>query len=195
MIILTFNRAKYFHQNLTDNDQLCAFALGSELPSVYTLIGNKQEVALSSLNEQRRLESIAKQCYERFIEDPTLQSVLNKYADSMMTSGMVMFHDVRLHAQNPGLPLAKYYCALNQTGGHLDRSMVWEKHLHWCQALSFALYEHCQDPRSDICYGEKTVIIDKPHNRQCYSYTTIKKPVSFMLNRYQYRQQPWQWQD
>ncbi|MFA0350261.1 hypothetical protein AB4486_25540, partial [Vibrio sp. 10N.222.55.C6] len=65
----------------------------------------------------------------------------------------------------------------------------------WCQTLSFALYEHCQDPRSDICYGEKTVIIDKPHNRQCYSYTTIKKPVSFQLNRYQYRQQPWQWQD
>ncbi|WP_241904907.1 hypothetical protein [Vibrio sp. 10N.222.54.B6] len=124
-----------------------------------------------------------------------LALVLDKYADSMMTSGMVMFHDVRLHAQSPGLTLAKYYCALKQTEGHLDRSMVWEKHLQWCQALSFALYEHCQDPRSDICYGEKTVIIDKPHNRQCYSYTTIKKPVSFQLNRYQYRQQPWQWQD
>ena len=193
MMILNFNRAEYFHQNLTDRHQLCAFALGAELPSVYTLIGNKREMALSSLSVQNRIAEIAKQCYERFIEDPTLQSALDEYADSMMRTDALMFDDVRLHAQNPGLPLAKYYHALKQAGGHLDRSMVWERHLEWCQALSFALYEYCQDSRGDICYGEKTVIINKPHNRQCYSYTTIKKPVSFQLNRYQYRQLPWQW--
>ena len=186
-MVLTFNRAKYFHQNLADKHQLRAFALGAELPLVHRLIGNKQEMALSSLNEQRHLEAIAKQCYERFIEKPGLRIVLDGYADTMMRSDSVMFDDVRLHAQYPGLPLAKYYCALTQTDGHLDRSIVWEKQLQWCQALSFALYEHCQDPRSDICYDEKTVIIDKPHDRQCYSYTTITKPVSFQLNQYQLR--------
>ncbi|MGO2318402.1 MAG: hypothetical protein ACTH6O_05435 [Vibrio toranzoniae] len=195
MMILSFNRAQYFHQNLTDKHQLCAFALGVELPSVYTLIGNKQTMALNSLNEQNRLEAIAKQCYEHFMEEPRLQTVLDEYADSMLNSEMVMLHDVRLHAQYAGLPLAKYYSALKQTDGHWARTTVWEKHLQWCQALSLALYEHYQDPRSDIGYGEKAVIVDKPHNRQCYSYTAIKIPVSFELNQYHYSQRPWQWND
>lgn len=194
-MILSFNRAQYFHQNLTDKHQLCAFALGVELPSVYTLIGNKQTMALNSLNEQNRLEAIAKQCYEHFMEEPRLQTVLDEYADSMLNSEMVMLHDVRLHAQYAGLPLAKYYSALKQTDGHWARTTVWEKHLQWCQALSLALYEHYQDPRSDIGYGEKAVIVDKPHNRQCYSYTAIKIPVSFELNQYHYSQRPWQWND
>ncbi|WP_413282507.1 hypothetical protein [Vibrio sp. MA40-2] len=189
----TFNRAQYFHQNLTDNHQLRAFALGAELRSVCTLIGDKREMALSSLGEQQRLETIAKHCYERLMEEQKLKSVLNGYARSMMRSDTVMFHDVRLHAECPGLTLAKYYGSLKKTNGHMDRSIVWERHLHWCRALSVALYEHYQDPRSDICYGKKTIIIDKPHERQCYSYTTIKKPVAFKLNRYQYRQLPWQW--
>ncbi|MEZ8724040.1 hypothetical protein AB6D66_23480 [Vibrio pomeroyi] len=193
MMILSFNRAQYFHQNLTDKHQLCAFALGIELPSVYTLIGNKRVMALSSLNEQNRLEAIAEQCYERFMEEPRLRSVLNAYADSILISEMVMLHDVRLHAQYAGLPLAKYYSALKQTDGHWDRTTIWEKHLQWCQALSLALYEHYQDPRSDICYGEKSIIVDKPHDKQCYSYTAINKPVSFQLDRYQYHQRPWQW--
>ncbi|XNS97683.1 hypothetical protein AB6D28_015110 [Vibrio cyclitrophicus] len=195
MMILSFNRAQYFHQNLTDKHQLYAFALGIELPSVYTLIGNKQVMALSSLNEQNRLEAIAEQCYKRFMEEPRLHSVLNEYADSILNSEMAVLHDVRLHAQYAGLPLAKYYSALKQTDGHWDRTTIWEKHLQWCQALSLALYEHYQDPRSKISYGEKTVIIDKPHDRQCYSYTTIKTPVSFELNQYHYSQRPWQWEE
>ncbi|WP_350939771.1 hypothetical protein MRO13_13005 [Vibrio metschnikovii] len=47
--------------------------------------------------------------------------------------------------QSPGLTLAKYYYALKQTGGHLDRSIVWEKHLQWCQALSFALSDSAEN--------------------------------------------------
>ncbi|MEZ8452251.1 hypothetical protein AB6C66_15685 [Vibrio splendidus] len=181
MKIPTFTRAQYFHQNLTDKHQLYAFALGIELPSVYTLIGNKQVMALSSLNEQNRLEAIAEQCYKRFMEEPRLHSVLNEYADSILNSEMAVLHDVRLHAQYAGLPLAKYYSALKQTDGHWDRTTIWEKHLQWCQALSLALYEHYQDPRSKVSYGEKTVIIDKPHDRQCYSYTTIKTPSRLSL--------------
>ncbi|CDS95222.1 hypothetical protein [Vibrio coralliirubri] len=195
MMILSFNRDQYFYQNLTNKHQLCAFALGAELPSVYTLIGNKRAMALSSLNEQNRLEAIAEQCYERFMEEPRLRSVLDGYADSILNSNTVMLHDVRLHAQYAGLPLAKYYSALKQTDGYWDRTTVWEKHLQLCEALSFALYEYYQDPRSDICYGEKTVIIDKPHDRQCYSYTAIKTSVSFQLDRYQYYQRPWPWED
>ncbi len=194
MMIVSFNRAQYFHQNLTDKHQLCAFALGVELPSVYTLIGHKRSIALSSLNEQNRLEAIAEQCYERFMEEPKLHSALNNYADNMLTSDAAMLHDVRLHVQYAGLPLAKYYSALKQSGEYRDRSAVWETHLRWCQALSLAMYEHYQDPRSDICYGEKTVIIDKPHERRCDSYTTINKPVSFELNQYQYHQRPWLWE-
>lgn len=127
MMILSFNRAQYFQQNLTDIKQLGAFALGIELPSVHTLIGNKPEMVLASLHEQVLLETIAKQCYDDFMKAPHLQSVLNNYAENLLFSDIASFEDVRLHAKTPGLPLAKYYSAIKHN--YLDRTLIWEKHL------------------------------------------------------------------
>ncbi|HCH01828.1 MAG TPA: hypothetical protein DEV85_08060 [Vibrio sp.] len=190
-MILSFNRPDYFRKNLTDNHQLCAFALGAELSSVYTLIGNKREIALGSLHEQNRLETIAKQCYEDFMKDPMLHEVLVNYAAGILDSDTTIFNDVHWHAQTPGLPLAKYYSALKHTEGHIDRSVIWEEHLKWCQSLSLALYEYCIDPLCTIDYEQKTVMINKPHTKQCFCYTDIKTPVVFNIDQYQYVQLPW----
>ncbi len=189
MMILSFNRAQYFHQNLTDTRQLGAFALGSELPSVHTLIGNKPAMALTSLHEQSLLETIAKQCYDDFMKMPPLQAVLNDYAENLLFSDISSFADVRLHAKTPGLPLAKYYSAIKHT--YLDRTLIWEKHLQCCKALSLAMYEHCTDPRSHICYDKDSVMVNKPHAKQCVYYSDVDKASVFSVGEYEYHQRPW----
>lgn len=195
MKIPTFTRAQDFKQSLNNESQLHAFALGAELPSIHAFINHKSKNTLATLHNQYVIEAIAQQCYERLIKMPEIRLALVCYADHIVNRGSTMLEDVRLHTQHPGLPLAKYYAVIKRTNGLLDRCDAWEKHLRLCRSLCFALHEYYQDPDCDICYSEKNIIIDKPHCRQCYSYTTINKPVLFQLNRYQYHQRPWQWEN
>jgi hypothetical protein len=192
MDFLRFQRFEYSKESLTDDCQLVAFALGAQHSSLYNILHPDSTVPVS-LEHQERLESAAKYYWEIAQRNSLLKQAASQHAKALLGGRNFTFEDVWLHLAHPELPLVKYYNALIEAKGVMDKDKVWQQHLIYSRTLYLAMYEHSREPAAELCYNANSVMVSIPKSKQCLLFNYNATSQCFHLEGWHYYLKPMPW--
>lgn len=185
MTLLNFSQPWHFSESQTDLPSLAGFALGAQHPRIFEILQRDGELP-SSLETQEEMESIAEQYWEAYQQDKSLRRLTCQHAQAIVYSRNRVFEDLGWHISHPELPLVKYYAALLEAEGQMEKEQVWRRHLVYCRTLCLALHEQQRHPIADVCYSINTVMVNIASEKQFLSYCFRAAAQYFQVDQWTY---------
>ncbi|MDW2318795.1 hypothetical protein R7127_00675 [Vibrio sp. 1159] len=133
--------------------------------------------------------------WEAYQLDKSLRRLTCQHAKAIVYSRNRVFEDLSWHISHPELPLVKYYAALLEAEGQMEKEQVWRRHLIYCRTLCLALLEQQQHPKADVCYFINAVLVNMVEESQCLCYCFRATPQCFHIDQWRYFLLPMPWEN